>query len=73
MDYHLLIRPMVISLVFSILGIILLLLAYFAIEKLTPEKSWHEIVKNQNMALAIIFGSFIIGVSIIIASAIHGG
>lgn len=73
MDYHLLIRPLVSSILFSSIGILLLLIAYFFIEKLTPEKSWKEIVENKNIALAIIFGSFILGISLIIASAIHGG
>ncbi len=72
MDYHLLTKPLVISIVFSIVGIAILLLSYVVIEKLTPEKSWKEIVQNQNIALAIIFASFILGVSIIIASAIKG-
>jgi putative membrane protein len=72
MDYHLLTKPLVISIVFSIVGIAILLLSYLVIEKLTPEKSWKEIVQNQNIALAIIFASFILGVSIIIASAIKG-
>jgi putative membrane protein len=48
------------------------LICYVIIEKLTPEKTWHEISKNNNTALAIILGAFIIGISIIISAAIHG-
>ena len=64
--------PIINSILYSFLGIGILLLCYFIIEKLTPERTWHEISKNQNVALAIIFGAFIIGISIIISAAIHG-
>lgn len=64
--------PVINSLIYSFLGIAILLVCYFVIEKLTPEKTWHEIAQNKNVALAIIFGSFIIGISIIIGSAVHG-
>ena len=64
--------PIINSVVYAFLGIIILLISYLIIEKLTPEKSWEEIAKNKNIALAIVFGSFIIGISIIISAAIHG-
>ena len=64
--------PIVNSILYSFLGIIILLVAYVILEKLTPEKTWQEIVKNQNVALAIIFGAFIIGIAMIISAAIHG-
>jgi len=60
------------SIVFSLVGIIVLLLSYLLLEKLTPENTWKEIVNNKNVALAIVFGAFIIGISIIISAAIHG-
>ncbi len=65
-------KPIIASLIFSALGIVILFIAYFIIEKLTPENTWHEISKNNNVALAIVFASFIIGISIIISGAIHG-
>lgn len=60
------------SIVFSVIGIIILLVFYFLIEKLTPEQTWHEISQNKNTALAIIFGALIIAVAMIISAAIHG-
>jgi len=60
------------SIVFSAIGIIVLLLSYVLLEKMTPENTWKEIVNNKNVALAIVFGAFIIGISIIISAAIHG-
>ena len=64
--------PIINSVLFSFLGITILLIGYFIIEKLTPEKTWKEIVENKNIALAIIFGAFIIWISMIISAAIHG-
>lgn len=64
--------PIINSALFSFLGMAILLSGYFILEKLTPEKTWKEIVDNKNVALAIIFGAFIIGISLIISAAIHG-
>lgn len=64
--------PVINSVIYSFLGIAILLVCYVIIERLTPEKTWYEIAQNKNVALAIIFGSFIIGISIIIGSAVHG-
>ena len=65
-------KPVLASIVFSLLGIIILLIAYFIIEKLTPENTWKEISNNNNVALAIVFAAFIIGIAMIISAAIHG-
>lgn len=65
-------KPVLVSVVYSVLGILILLLTYFVIEKLTPENTWKEISKNNNTALAIIFAAFIIGIAMIISAAIHG-
>ena len=60
------------SVVYSVIGIVILLITYLIIEKLTPENSWKEIVENKNMALAIVFAAFIIGIAMIISAALHG-
>lgn len=65
-------KPIVNSIVFSLLGIIILLLAYFLVEKLTPENTWKEIAQKNNVAVALVFAAFIIGISMIISAAIHG-
>ncbi|MEI5984868.1 MULTISPECIES: DUF350 domain-containing protein [Sphingobacterium] len=72
MNYDYFFKGIAASVIYSLIGIVILLLAYLLIEKLTPEKSWQEIVKNHNVALAIVFASFILGISIIIAASIHG-
>ncbi|UUV22543.1 DUF350 domain-containing protein [Paenimyroides aestuarii] len=60
------------SAIYSILGIVILLIAYLIVEKITPENSWKEIVENKNIALAIVFAGFIIGMAMIISAALHG-
>lgn len=60
------------SVIYSVIGIVILLITYLIIEKLTPENSWKEIVENKNMALAIVFAAFIIGIAMIISAALHG-
>jgi putative membrane protein len=65
-------HPIVNSIIFSILGIVILLLTYMLIEKITPENTWKEIVEKNNTAIAIVFAAFIIGISMIISAAIHG-
>ncbi len=60
------------SLAFSLLGIIILVLTFVIIEKITPENMWKELVKEKNVAVAIMGGAFILAIAIIIAAAIHG-
>ncbi|MFT3794978.1 DUF350 domain-containing protein [Flavobacterium sp.] len=65
-------KPIVNSLLFAFLGIMILLIGYLIIEKITPENTWKEIVDKNNVALAVVLGAFIIGLSMIISAAIHG-
>jgi putative membrane protein len=58
--------------IFSIVGIVVLFLAIFLMEKLTRFSITKEIVDEHNTALAIIVGAIVIGISIIIAASISG-
>jgi uncharacterized membrane protein YjfL (UPF0719 family) len=60
------------ALLYSVLGIVILVVAFWIIEKITPENLWKEIIEKQNKALALVAAAFIIAISIIISSAIHG-
>ncbi len=60
------------SVVFSFIGIAILVVAFVLVEVLTPKHNLRkEILENKNVALAILAGFFMLAVSIIIASAIH--
>jgi putative membrane protein len=65
-------RPIVDSLVYSVLGTIVLLGAFAFIERVLPFSLRKEVAEDQNVALGIILGAFILGVSLIISSAIRG-
>jgi putative membrane protein len=59
------------ALVFTFLGILIFVVAFIVMDKVTPYHLWKEIVQEHNMALAILVGAMSIGICIIIASAIH--
>ena len=46
---------------------------FLIIDKLTPYDLWQEIVEKQNRALALVVAAMSLGISIIVAAAIHGG
>ena len=68
----LMLKPLIGSIIYAILGIIILLVTYVLIEKITPENTWKEISQNNNVAIAVVFAAMIIGISMIISAAIHG-
>ncbi len=72
MEEYLNIKYIAASVVYSLLGILILVIAFVVIEKLAPENLWKKIVDEQNVALAIMAAGFMLAVAIIISSAIHG-
>ena len=65
-------RPVVDSLLYSVLGTVVLLGAFAFIERVLPFSLRKEVAEDHNVALGIILGAFILGVSLIISSAIRG-
>ncbi|MEW6361521.1 MAG: DUF350 domain-containing protein [Pyrinomonadaceae bacterium] len=60
------------TLIFVLIGLIVFAVSFFVIEKITPFSIRKEIEEDQNIALAILIGSMIIGIALIISSAIQG-
>jgi putative membrane protein len=60
------------SIVFALIGVAIFWLCFIVIDKLTPYKLWEEIVEKQNMALGIVVAAMCLGISLIVAAAIHG-
>jgi putative membrane protein len=60
------------SILYALIGIVVFWGSFILIDKLTPYKLWEEIVEKQNLALAIVVASMAIGVSMIVAAAVHG-
>ncbi|MEJ8835643.1 DUF350 domain-containing protein [Ramlibacter sp. AN1133] len=60
------------SILYALIGVAVFWLSFLVIDRLTPYKLWEEIVEKQNMALAVVVGAMALGVSIIVAAAVHG-
>jgi uncharacterized membrane protein YjfL (UPF0719 family) len=60
------------SILFALIGVLIFWLCFVIIDKVTPYDLWHEIVEKQNVALAMIVAAMCLGISIIVAAAIHG-
>lgn len=60
------------AVVFSIVGIIVFFLCLLLMEKITPFSIVREINEEHNVALGIIVGAIVLGMSVIIAAAILG-
>ena len=65
-------KPVVDAILYSVLGTVVLLAAFAFIERMLPFSLRKEVAEDQNVALGIILGAFILGVSLIISSAIRG-
>ena len=59
------------AVIFAALGILIFVLAFVIIDKATPYHLWNEIVREKNIALAVLIGAMSIGMCIIIAAAVH--
>ena len=60
------------TVIFVGIGLVVFAIAFFIVVKVAPFSVKKEIEEDQNTALAIIIGAIIIGVALIIASAIQG-
>lgn len=65
-----LVANVTVSVIFSLLGFVLLFIGYKILDVLTPMDLSERILKDGNMAAAVLAGSFIIGLAMIIARAV---
>jgi putative membrane protein len=65
-------RPVVDAVLYSVIGTLVLVGAFWLIEKMLPFSLTKEIAEDQNVGLGIILGAFILGIALIISSAIRG-
>ena len=65
-------RAVVATLAFSIMGILLFAFAFWMIVKASPFSVRKELEEDQNVALAIVIASVIIGIALIVSAAVHG-
>ena len=65
-------RQIVVTLVFTSIGMVFFALAFWIIVKISPFSIRKEIEVDQNTSLAILIGSVILGIAWIVSAAIHG-
>lgn len=67
-----LLHQLLLAAVFSALGLVILGLVWLFLIKVLPFSLRKEMEDDQNTALGIVLGCLILGISLIIAAAIHG-
>ena len=72
MDFEVIGKQLLVTLIFSGLGIVVFGMAFWLMAKIIPFSVRKEIEDDQNTALAIVMASVIIGISLIIAGALLG-
>ncbi|HJW13020.1 MAG TPA: DUF350 domain-containing protein, partial [Albitalea sp.] len=50
------------SILFALIGVLVFWISFFIIDKITPYDLWGEIVKKQNLALAVVVGAMCIAI-----------
>jgi len=79
MQYHLpdfFFTDLVSTAAFGIVAILLIIVGYVSFDKLTPQLDFNDLIKKGNMAMAVVVGSFILGLCYVVGrvvSAILGG
>ena len=59
------------SVIYALLGIVIFVVGFVIVDKITPYDLWKQLVEEKNTALAIVVGAAALGIRIIIAAAIH--
>jgi uncharacterized membrane protein YjfL (UPF0719 family) len=57
--------------VYAILGVVLMFVAYRAIDKMTPEVNFPEELRKGNVAVAIFCAAIFISVAMVVAGALN--
>jgi len=70
MDWSVILYGIIDTVVYSLVGIVLMGLGFLIISFFTPFSIKKEIEDDQNISLGIIIGAVILGISIIVASVI---
>jgi putative membrane protein len=55
---------------FGILAILLIILGYIAFDRLTPKLKFDELLNQGNVALAIVIGSFLLGLCYVVGRVV---
>ncbi len=59
------------NMLYAVLGVVLMFLAYRAIDWLTPEVNFPAELKNGNVAVAIFIAAIFLSIAVIVAGALN--
>ena len=60
------------SVVYSLIGLAVFVLGFVVLRAILPFDVHKELEQDHNTAVGVVIGSFVLGLAIIIAAAIHG-
>jgi len=72
MDWQKLMQQLTETVVFSLVGLAVCVLFFLVLVRVCPFSIRKEIEQDQNISLGLIIGAAIIGIALIISSAMHG-
>lgn len=72
MEDMLMLKYVISSLVYSAVGVTVLIATFVIWDRLTPYNLWKQICEEKNTALAIVVAGMTVAIGLIISSAIHG-
>ena len=72
MNWEVLLRQLLETVIFSLLGLAVCTAFFFVLVRVCPFSIRKEIEQDQNISLGLIIGAAIIGIAMIISSAMHG-
>ena len=73
MQYHLpdyFLTDLVSTVAFGIVAVLLLVLGYITFDKLTPKLDFDDLLNKGNMSLAVVIGSFILGLCYVVGKVV---
>jgi len=70
-DFNQILHAVIQSVLFSLIGMVMFALAMWLVSKVLPFSIRKEIEEDQNTSLGIVLGCIIIGLSLILSSAIR--
>lgn len=65
------IRNALVSILFAVIGFLLLFIGYRVFDMATPTNLGQKIFEEGNVAAAVLAGGFVLGLAIVVAAAIH--
>jgi len=73
MQFHLpeyFLGDLVATVAFGIVAILLIIVGYVAFDKLTPKLDFDDLLNKGNLALAVVIGSFILGLCYVVGRVV---